>query len=123
LQFLTGWGERLLRSPAILHSSGNRPNNLYASLHEVMLTRLANKCYPIALVERLTNLDVLRAVSEMSEGVVPTVRELGEHLGISGPSVHRRLEALVSEGLLSRRANQPRTLALTAAGKAALRVR
>lgn len=70
----------------------------------------------------LTNTDVLRAIDELvnETGLVPTVRQLGSHLGIAGPSVQRRIEALVASGLLTRKANQPRTLALTSEGRAVL---
>lgn len=74
------------------------------------------------MTDRLSNLDVLKAIHELqsANGLVPTVRELGDHLGVTGPSVQRKLNALVAAGYLTRRANQPRTLALTSQGKAAL---
>jgi DNA-binding MarR family transcriptional regulator len=74
------------------------------------------------MTDRLSNLDVLSAVQELQlrDGLVPTVRELGLHLGVTGPSVQRKLNALVADGYLTRKANQPRTLALTPAGRSAL---
>lgn len=73
-------------------------------------------------MDRLSNLDVLKAFDELKaeQGLVPTVRELGEYLGITGPAVQRHLNVLVASGFLTRRSNQPRTLALTATGQAQL---
>lgn len=51
---------------------------------------------------------------------MPTVRELGDFLGVTGPSIQRHINALVASGYLTRRSNQPRTLALTTNGQAQL---
>lgn len=73
------------------------------------------------MTDRLSNLDVLRALAEESaKGLVPTVRELGERLGVTGPAVQRHVNALVASGLVSRQALKSRSLALTPQGRSLL---
>lgn len=74
-------------------------------------------------MDRLSNLDVLKALVELkdhNDGMTPTVRELGSYLGVTGPSVQRHINALVASGFLSRRPGQPRTMALTDSGRSVL---
>jgi DNA-binding MarR family transcriptional regulator len=65
---------------------------------------------------------VLNALADLqiSEGLVPTVRELGDHLGVTGPAVQRHLNSLINDGLVTRHAFKSRSLAITAAGRALL---
>ena len=71
---------------------------------------------------RLDKLDVLRTFSDLqtSNGLVPSVRELGEALGVTGAAVQRHINALVEVGYLSRHPFKSRSLAITAAGRALL---
>jgi repressor LexA len=49
-----------------------------------------------------------------SKGYPPTVREIGEGVGITAPStVHAHLAALQAAGHLSREENKPRALTIT----------
>lgn len=70
---------------------------------------------------RLSDLDVLRGFEELStNGLVPTMRELGDHLGVTMATAQRHVNALVNEGLLTRVPLKSRSLALTAAGRSEL---
>jgi DNA-binding MarR family transcriptional regulator len=71
---------------------------------------------------RLSSIDVLRALSDLQakNGLVPTVRELGTHLGVTGPSIQRHLKALVASGYVTHRPFQSRTLTVTPEGMQAL---
>lgn len=62
---------------------------------------------------------VLRAVIALtaSAGIPPTVREVGDHVGLTGPSVHRHIAMLHSEGLVDRRPSTPRGLVVTDSGR------
>ncbi len=64
-------------------------------------------------------LQVLLAINQgvVRDGWPPSVRELGDRLGISSPStVHHHLDNLEREGLIERRAGQPRALRVTTSG-------
>lgn len=66
---------------------------------------------------------VLRAVRDLAadRGYPPTVREIAAHIGITSPStVQAHLAALATHRLISHEPHSPRTLRLTAAGRAAL---
>ncbi len=66
---------------------------------------------------------VLQAINAgvTRNGWPPSVRELGDTLGISSPStVHHHLDNLEREGLIERRAGQPRALRVTTLGLSAL---
>ena len=57
-------------------------------------------------------LDAIRA-HITTEGLVPTIRELGEHLGLtSTSSVSQLLTQLISKGYITRLHNRPRSLKL-----------
>ncbi len=62
---------------------------------------------------------VLQAINRgvVRDGWPPSVRELGATLGLASPStVHAHLDALEAEGLIERRAGQPRALRVTTSG-------
>ena len=62
--------------------------------------------------------EILRLIAErIDEGLPPTVRELGDALGISSTNgVADHLAALVRKGLLERRHNRARAMRLTTYG-------
>ena len=69
-------------------------------------------------------LDVLRAIDtgRRTNGHPPTIRELGDQLGIrSTNAVADHLRALAKKGLATWSATKGRTLAVTASGRAWLR--
>lgn len=67
---------------------------------------------------RLSNIEVLRGFEELrsANGMTPTMRELGDYLGVTMATAHRHCNVLISEGLLTRVPLKSRSLALTAAG-------
>lgn len=65
---------------------------------------------------------VLGLVASLTQdGVAPTVREIGEQLGISGSSIQHHVDTLTEAGYLSHRPKLPRTIRLTDQGLAVLR--
>lgn len=65
-------------------------------------------------------IDVLRAINQSIEtrGFPPTVREIGQAVGLSSSSsVKYQLDSLESLGLISRDPRRPRTLEITRSGK------
>lgn len=68
-------------------------------------------------------IEVLRTIQEHSKshGFAPTIRELGDQLGISSTNgVNCHLQLLERKGLLTRRARASRTIQLTPAGRRAV---
>jgi len=60
---------------------------------------------------------ILRTVQE--RGYPPSVREIGEAVGLNSPStVHSHLSALVKQGYLRRDPSKPRAIEVTAPGRA-----
>lgn len=74
------------------------------------------------MVRRLGPAEVLAAIVSMTvDGVCPTVREVKDELEVRSPSdMHRYLERLQEEGLVTWMPKKPRTLRLTAEGRALL---
>lgn len=69
--------------------------------------------------------EILRMVEASIEqnGYAPSVREIGEHVGLASPStVKYHLDALVKKGYLQRLAGRPRTLDLRTAAAASKKV-
>lgn len=63
---------------------------------------------------------VLRAIRDhqKAKGFAPTIRELGDQLGIKSTNgVHEHLRLLIRKGLLTREKQRSRTLLLTTAGQ------
>ena len=49
-----------------------------------------------------------------AEGISPTVREIGEHLGLASPaSSHRILRELMNEGRITMKKGCPRSISIT----------
>ncbi|MDR3240777.1 MAG: transcriptional repressor LexA [Lactobacillaceae bacterium] len=68
-------------------------------------------------------LNVLRFIYEakLKNGFPPTVREIGEGMGMTSPStVHGYMDRLRSKGYLNRDPTKPRALEITAAGMTAM---
>jgi repressor LexA len=69
-------------------------------------------------------LEVLRTVSGLARtnGVPPTIREIGDRLGLSSTNgIRQHLEALQGRGLIQWQPQKSRTLRVTAAGQKMLR--
>lgn len=69
------------------------------------------------------HLETLRAVQRLTDeqGYPPTLREMGEALGVSSTSAESRLASCQAKDLLKRLPNKSRSIHLTAAGLAAIK--
>ncbi len=73
----------------------------------------------LARPQSRVRLDILRAVADLTaaEGFAPTLREVGERVGLSHNAVYYHVEILVGAQLLTARPNTARSLRVSPHGQ------
>lgn len=61
-----------------------------------------------------SKLEVLKAIRELGR---PTVREIGERVGLAAPSVYHHMETLREDGYITWETGKARTIQLTPEGR------
>lgn len=80
--------------------------------------RLAWCDRPVVLTERQR--EIARMIEQAGERA-PSQREIAARLGISHPTVHEHIEAMIRRGILERDSGRARAIWLTPAGHRAIR--
>jgi len=79
--------------------------------------RSGGRSEPATLSPRQIEILTLVRDSRRSRGYSPTLQEMADELGISKITVFEHVEGLIEKGMLSRRSNKARSLALTPLAK------